>query len=203
MHSEDNGNLYISFAFRPQLEPARMQTFTLWMGVNICELIANFTRTSPRLKWPNDILFDGRKAGGILTEARMDADQIRDLVFGLGLNLNSPAHSWPDALQNRATSLSEQTRAPLDINKFTAALIGRVLDAYEQFVSGAYLKNFAERWHPLDVLKGQPIQLQHGQETISGTAAGIDDEGSLIIRTDQGRTERFRAGEVTIAKNDR
>lgn len=202
-HSEDNGNLYISFAFRPQLEPARMQTFTLWMGVNICELIANFTRTSPRLKWPNDILFDGRKAGGILTEARMDADQIRDLVFGLGINLNSPAHSWPDALQNRATSLSEQTRAPLDINKFTAALIGRVLDAYEQFVSGAYLKNFAERWHPLDVLKGQPIQLQHGQETISGTAAGIDDEGSLIIRTDQGRTERFRAGEVTIAKNDR
>jgi BirA family biotin operon repressor/biotin-[acetyl-CoA-carboxylase] ligase len=139
-HSEANGNLYISFAFRPKLEPARMQTFTLWMGINLCELIANFTRATPGLKWPNDILFEGRKAGGMLTEARIDADQIRDLVFGLGLNLNSDAESWPATLNRRAISLSEYTQTPLDINKFTAALIGRVLDAYDQFVSGTYLK---------------------------------------------------------------
>jgi BirA family biotin operon repressor/biotin-[acetyl-CoA-carboxylase] ligase len=199
-HSEANGNLYISFAFRPKLEPARMQTFTLWMGVNLCELIANFTRTTPGLKWPNDILFDGRKAGGILTEARIDSDQIRDLVFGLGLNLNSPADDWPAALNKRAISIAEHTNAPLDINKFTAALIGRVLDAYDQFVSGAYQKTFADRWHEYDILRGKPIKLLHGSETISGTASGIDDEGSLIVKTDKGRTERFRAGEVTIEK---
>jgi BirA family biotin operon repressor/biotin-[acetyl-CoA-carboxylase] ligase len=61
------------------------------MGVNICELIANFAKLEPGLKWPNDLLFDGRKAGGMLTEARVDADQIRDLVFGLGLNVNGRA----------------------------------------------------------------------------------------------------------------
>lgn len=199
-HSEANGNLYISFAFRPQLEPARMQTFTLWMGVNLCELIANFTRTTPGLKWPNDILFDGRKAGGILTEARMDSDQIRDLVFGLGLNINSPGEAWPATLNKRAISLAEHTQAPLDINKFTAALIGRVLDAYDQFVSGAYQKTFAERWHEYDILKGKTIKLLHGIDTVAGTASGIDDEGSLIVKTDKGRTERFRAGEVTIEK---
>ncbi|ATC63172.1 biotin--[acetyl-CoA-carboxylase] ligase [Nibricoccus aquaticus] len=199
-HSEANGNLYISFAFRPQLEPARMQTFTLWMGINLCELIANFTRTTPGLKWPNDILFDGRKAGGILTEARIDSDQIRDLVFGLGLNLNSDSDSWPAALTKRAISLAEHTNTPLDINKFTAALIGRVLDAYDQFVSGAYQKTFADRWHEYDILRGKSIKLLHGSETISGTASGIDDEGSLIVKTDKGRTERFRAGEVTIEK---
>jgi BirA family transcriptional regulator, biotin operon repressor / biotin---[acetyl-CoA-carboxylase] ligase len=199
-HSEDNGNLYISFAFRPRLEPARMQTFTLWMGVNICELIANFTRTTPGLKWPNDILFDGRKAGGMLTEARMDADQIRDLVFGLGLNLNSTADAWPGPLTRRAISLAEHTRAPLDINKFTAALIGRVLDAYEQFLSGAYTRTFASRWHEYDLLRGKNIKLLHGTETLAGTAAGIDDEGSLILKTERGRTERFRAGEVTLER---
>jgi BirA family biotin operon repressor/biotin-[acetyl-CoA-carboxylase] ligase len=199
-HSEDNGNLYSSFAFRPKLEPARMQTFTLWMGVNICELIANFARTTPGLKWPNDILFDGKKAGGMLTEARIDADQIRDLVFGLGLNLNSTADAWPSTLNRRAISLAEHTKTPLDINKFAAALIGRVLDAYEQFVSGTYLKTFAGRWHEYDLLRGKPIKLLHGTETIAGTAAGIDDEGSLIMKTDRGRTERFRAGEVTIEK---
>jgi BirA family biotin operon repressor/biotin-[acetyl-CoA-carboxylase] ligase len=199
-HSEDNGNLYISFAFRPRLEPARMQTFTLWMGVNVCELIANFTRSTPGLKWPNDILFDGRKAGGMLTEARMDADQIRDLVFGLGLNLNSAGDAWPGPLNRRAISLAEHIQTPLDINKFTAALIGRVLDAYEQFLAGTYVKTFATRWHEYDLLRGKTIKLRHGAETIAGTAAGIDDEGSLILKTERGRTERFRAGEVTIEK---
>ena len=89
-HSEDNGNLYASFAFRPGGAPERMQTFTLWMGVNLCELIANFTGLAPGVKWPNDLVFDGRKAGGILTEARVDADQIRDLIFGFGLQCQQP-----------------------------------------------------------------------------------------------------------------
>ncbi|MBC8012445.1 MAG: biotin--[acetyl-CoA-carboxylase] ligase, partial [Burkholderiales bacterium] len=82
-HSATDGNLYLSFAFRPEVEPARMQTFTLWMGVNVCALVAAFCRVVPGLKWPNDLLFDDRKAGGMLTEARMDADRIHDLVFGL------------------------------------------------------------------------------------------------------------------------
>ena len=64
-HSEDNGNLYASFAFRPRIPPGRMAIFTLWMGVNACELIANFAPLAPGIKWPNDILFAGRKAGAV------------------------------------------------------------------------------------------------------------------------------------------
>lgn len=81
-HSDSKANLYASFAFRPRVAPDRMQTFTLWMGLNICELLARFIGIPPGIKWPNDILFDGRKAGGMLTEARVDADQIRDLILG-------------------------------------------------------------------------------------------------------------------------
>ena len=199
-HSEANGNLYASFAFRPRLEPARMQMFTLWMGANICELTANFCRNAPGLKWPNDLLFDGRKAGGMLTEARMDADQIRDLVFGLGLNVNSPAGGWPDDLADRAVSLAEHTRQPLDVNRFTAALIGRVLQAYERFVNGSYHKTFADLWNRYDALRGRPVAVLTGPHRITGIAMGIDDEGSFVVRTDKGRSERFRAGEVTLEK---
>ena len=53
-HSESADNLYASFAFRPRLEPARMQMFTLWMGANVCELVSSFCRTTPGIKWPND-----------------------------------------------------------------------------------------------------------------------------------------------------
>lgn len=199
-HSEDNGNLYISFAFRPQLEPARMTPFTLWMGLNLCDLVANFTTLTPGLKWPNDLLFDGRKAGGILTEARIDADQIRDLVFGLGLNVNSPAAGWPADLARRAVSLSELAAAPLDFNRLTAALIGRVLLAYGKFVEGDHLQTFADLWHRYDVLRGKTVTVLEGKNRHTGTVTGVDDDGALLLRDDQGRTQRFRAGEVTLEK---
>lgn len=202
-HSEANGNLYASFAFRPRLEPARMQMFTLWMGANVCELIASFCRTTPGLKWPNDLLFDGRKAGGMLTEARMDADQIRDLVFGLGLNVNSPADGWPADLADRAVSLAEHTHHPVDLNKLTAALVGRVLQAYDRFVDGSYSKTFADLWNRYDVLRNRPVAVLTPTQRVAGIAVGIDDEGSFVVRTEKGRTERFRAGEVTLEKPTR
>ncbi len=199
-HSEANGNLYISFGFRPELDHARMQTFTLWMGACICDLIATFARTTPSLKWPNDILFDGRKAGGILTEARIDADQIRELVFGLGLNLDSASGAWPEDLARRAISLREHLQADLDVNKFTAALIGRVLDSYDLYLQGKHTPLLAERWQRYDALRHKTVTLLQGPHRITGTALGIDDEGSLLLRNAQGRTERFRAGEVTLEK---
>ena len=200
-HSVDRGNLYASFVFRPQLEPARMQTFTLWMGLNVCDLIANFTRLQPGLKWPNDLLFDGRKIGGMLTEARIDADQIRDLVFGLGLNVNGSPAALPRELAPHATSLAACLGQPLDLNRLTAALVGRVLLAYNHFVEGGYQDQFADLWNRYDLLRGRTISLLQGTRRFTGVATGIDDEGSLLIRTDAGRPLRFRAGEVTLEKN--
>jgi BirA family biotin operon repressor/biotin-[acetyl-CoA-carboxylase] ligase len=199
-HSAVDGNLYASFAFRPQVEPARMQTFTLWMGVNVCVLVASFCRVVPGLKWPNDLLFDGRKAGGMLTEARMDADRIHDLVFGLGLNLRPPSGGWPAEIAARATAISEHTATPLDPNKFAAALLVRVLDAYASFLDGSYRKTFADLWHRFDLLKNRPVTLLQGERELRGTAVGIDDEGSLLLRLADGHTDRFRAGEVTFSR---
>jgi BirA family biotin operon repressor/biotin-[acetyl-CoA-carboxylase] ligase len=199
-HSTTDGNLYASFGFRPKVEPARMQTFTLWMGVNVCALVASFCRAAPGLKWPNDLLFDGRKAGGMLTEARLDADRIHDLVFGLGLNLRPPARGWPAELSARATALSDHTSAPLDPNKFAAALVGRVLDAYQRFLDGSYTRDFADLWHRFDTLKGRAVTLLQGEREIRGVALGIDDEGSLLLRLANGHTDRFRAGEVSFSK---
>jgi BirA family transcriptional regulator, biotin operon repressor / biotin---[acetyl-CoA-carboxylase] ligase len=200
-HSESPGNLYASFAFRPNAEPAGMQTFTLWMGLNVCELLANFAELSPGIKWPNDILFDGRKAGGMLTEARVDADQIRDLVFGLGLNVNAPAAGWPPDLARRAVSLEEVAGAPLDLNRLAAALIGRVLLAFDLFADGEYRKTFADVWHKYDVLRGRTVTLLEGGRRHHGTVSGLDDEGALLLRDAGGHAHRFRAGEVTIEKD--
>lgn len=199
-HSESSANLYASFAFHPRVEPERMQTFTLWMGVNVCMMLEKFAGVAPGIKWPNDILFDGRKAGGMLTEARIDADRIRDLVFGLGLNVNSPAAGWPADLAKRAVSLAEITGAPLDLNRLAAALVGRVLLAFQTFTDGDHLETFADLWNRHDVLRGRRITLLEGGRRHPGTVTGLDDEGALLLRDTHGKVHRFRAGEVTMEK---
>lgn len=200
-HSAANGNLYATFVFRPRLEAVRLQDFTLWMGVNVAELIESFCRLQPGLKWPNDVLLDRRKVGGMLTEARVDAEEVRDLVFGLGLNVNGRAADLPADLRRTATSLAEQSGAPVDLNKFAAALIGRITRAYAQFIDGSYRGTFAARWTKLDLLRGQSVTVVAGTRTHRGTAEGIDPEGSLLVRGPAGKVERFRAGEVTLGKD--
>jgi BirA family biotin operon repressor/biotin-[acetyl-CoA-carboxylase] ligase len=199
-HSEANGNLYSSFAFRPRIAPERMQTFTLWMGVTICELVSKFVPVAPGIKWPNDIVFNGRKAGGILTEARVDADQIRDLVLGLGLNVNSPPDEWPADLAKSAVSLSELAGAPVDLNRLTAALIGRVLLAYERFIEGDHVDSFAELWNRHDALRGRDVTVTAAGRKRRGRVLGVDDVGSLLLRGENGQTRAYRAVEVTVDK---
>jgi len=131
----------------------------------------------------------------------VDADQIRDLVFGLGLNVNSPPGTWPGELAPQAVSLCELVGAPLDLNRLTAALIGRVLLAYAQFVEGDHLKTFADLWNRYDLLKGRRVAVLEGGRRHAGVVAGVDDEGALLLRGERGQTRRFRAGEVTLEKN--
>jgi BirA family biotin operon repressor/biotin-[acetyl-CoA-carboxylase] ligase len=170
------------------------------MGVTICELVSKFVPVAPGIKWPNDIVFDGRKAGGMLTEARVDADQIRDLVFGLGLNVNSPPDAWPSDLGRRAVSLAELAGAPVDLNRLTAALIGRVVLAYERFTEGDHVDPFVELWNKYDVLRGREVTLSAGGRRRRGRVVGVDDVGSLVLRDEHGKTRGYRAGEVTLEK---
>ena len=101
----------------------------------------------------------------------------------------------------RAVALADITGAPLDLNRLAAALVGRVLLAYETFAEGEHLKTFADLWHRYDVLRGRPITLLEGGRRHQGIVTGLDDEGALLLRDDRGKTQRFRAGEVTLEKS--
>lgn len=199
-HSPENGNLYASFAFRPQVSPARLSTFTLWMGVNICECINTFFRVESNVKWPNDIHIEEKKVAGILTEARMDADQTRDLVLGIGLNVNGRPDDWPQELKSIATSIRQETGKAADINRFTAALAGRVMLAYEQFVTDSYRPQLREKWNSYDALENRQVSLLQGSDKIVGIARSIDSHGALILERPDGSRIQVRAGEVSIEK---
>lgn len=199
-HSPENGNLYMSFAFRPQISPAKLSTFTLWIGINLCECVNNLCNVDSLVKWPNDLIVKGKKVAGILTEARMDADQTRDIVLGIGLNVNSPASGWPAELSSIATSLSQEAGREFDINRVAATLAGRILQAYDQFIEGSHWTTLKEKWDHFDVLRGKQVSLLQGDARISGTATGIDPHGALILEREDGTHFQVRAGEVTIEK---
>ena len=114
--------------------------------------------------------------------------------------MNSASRDWPADLARSAVSLSEVAGGPLDLNRLTAALIGRVLLAYESFVGGDHAKSFPDLWHRYDVLRGRHAAVLEGGRRHLGTVAGVDDEGALILRDERGRAHRFRAGEVTLEK---
>jgi len=145
-------------------------------------------------------MLNGRKAGGILTEARIDTDRIRDLVIGFGLNLTRPPQGWTGELAGRAIALNEVSNTPLDVNHFAAALVGRVLSACEEFSQQQHEARLIELWERFDSLRNREITLLFGRDEITGQAAGIDLDGSLLLRNESGEIQRYLAGEVTLAK---
>ncbi len=199
-HSPQNGNCYLSFAFCPNLPPDRMNSITLWMGVAICQFINDHCQLNAKVKWPNDIIINNKKVGGMLTEARIDSDHTRDLIIGIGINLNSDCSNWPEELSQRATSLSEVKGSNFSINQFASKLIQCGLKAYADFSSDNCQEEFTKLWQRYDILKGKEVVAEHFEKTITGIANGIDETGALLIKVSSGKVVAVRAGEVSLSK---
>lgn len=198
--SGDSGNLYITLVFQPGLPPARMQAFTLWMGASICDFLNLDLQIPVQIKWPNDLILHEKKLGGMLTEARIDNDQIRDLAFGLGINVNGSETTLPPDLRGIATSLAASTGTALDLNRFAAKLLTTSLDAYQKFITEDIRSELQTLWSRYDFLAGQPVATLQGNVRIQGEAVGIDADGSLILHLPDGNRRLVRAGDVTLEK---
>lgn len=196
-HSPQRGNLYASFAFRPKLPPRDMAVITLWFGLAVARCLQDEFALPVKLKWPNDLLIEGRKVAGMLTEARVDADHTRDLVFGLGLNIAPDMNLWPEAVQQRAATLAQASARPLSVNGTAMSVIKAVFGAYARFVSGDR-SALTRDWPRFDALAGQRVEAERRGEPITGIACGIAEDGGLRVRLDDGTTHLFHSGEVTI-----
>ena len=201
-HSRQEGNLYLSLAFRPFIPPERLKPFTLWMGLALCAHLERRLGLRLGLKWPNDLQSpEGRKVAGMLTEARLDADSVRELVFGLGLNLRGAPKDFPTELRSVAGSLEQATGAVLDVNREVAEVIAALFRAWEDFIEGDWKRSFRAHWDAYDVLTGKSVRVGLRGEPVAGVVDGIDDEGSLILRTGGGRRTVVSSGEVTLRKD--
>lgn len=198
-YSEDTGNLYATFCFRPNLPPGRMQKFTLWMGLSLCAFLNEVYGLPVQSKWPNDLLHNGRKVAGMLTEARMDADYMRELSFGLGLNINSNPAQWPPEVAATATSLREVNNGtPLPINQLGGRLIAALLHAYETFVHNDIDKQLERLWRAHSAIDGKRVTVQGSGLAESGEVIGLEANGALLLRLDSGQLKAYQAGDVSL-----
>lgn len=200
-HSVSAENLYLSVLFEPNIPPQQLQHFTLWAGIRICQAIQAFVQEAPlQIKWPNDLQCRGRKFAGMLTEAKIDADAIRSLVFGIGLNVNSNPNTYPAEIRSRASSLYAVQGHSLPLNRLAAAVIHAVEAAYHTSLSAASSEALPAAWAPLDSLRDQPVTALLNGEAITGLARGIDAAGALLIERGEGALQAVRAGDVTLKK---
>ena len=199
-HSPPSSNLYMSFGSRPYVRPDRMQLFTLWMGVYVARELRTKLGSDIGIKWPNDLFYRGKKLGGMLTEARVDADSLRELVFGIGLNVNQTQKDWPKDLKQTATSLRELSGQEQDLNKIAALLIEAIYSGYQAFLAGNIRTNFETMWPEFDILNGQLIEAETRNGTVQGVAKGLDDRGSIILKTPQGKLITLNSGDVHIKR---
>jgi BirA family biotin operon repressor/biotin-[acetyl-CoA-carboxylase] ligase len=198
--SRDSGNLYMSFAFRPLFAPEKIQGVTLAVGLRLCAALAERHTLPVQIKWPNDLMCGGRKIAGILAEARMDADQVRDIVFGIGLNVNSRLEDFPEELRDRAGSLAMAAGAPLDINETAALCAVTVFEAFSRFLKEGAGEDFHTLWARHDFLSGKEVTASGGGREVTGAVQGLDASGALLVRDAGGGVHALNSGEVTLSR---
>ena len=198
-HSPRTGNLYLSIALRPNVDLVKLRNFTLWQGISIGKFLQKFTGIEElKVKWPNDFFCGDKKVAGILTEASINCDQVRSLVLGIGLNVNS--NSFPEKITDHATSLKNFSGSNWRIHELAAKLIGVCLDASDECLAGSANEKLFKEWNKFDYLRGKKVRIESGQQTFNGKAHGIDSSGGLLVKLRNGHSKVAHAGEVSLFK---
>ena len=195
--SPDGVNLYCSIILRPPIMPSKAPQFALLSSVAVAKTIEATTSLSPRIKWPNDILVNGMKVSGMLNEMSAEMEKINFIVLGIGVNLNMRREQFPDDLRHPASSLFLESGKPVYRVEFARALITALDRLYD-----AYLKEgitpIREQWVARSAFLGKRIIVSFQKVECSGVAAGIDDNGALLLERDDGVIEKILAGDVSI-----
>jgi len=194
--SPSHANIYASVILRPDLPPAQAPQLTLMAAVALAECIASFIDVRPAIKWPNDILVNGKKIAGILTESSCNAKGIDFVILGIGVNVNFPLELMPEKIRERATSLMVLGDQTLSREVVLGRLI-RHLDRCYGMLEESGWRSIAPRWESYFELRGKAVRVDSVGEITVGKAIGIDGDGALIIEDENGRSRRIIVGDVS------
>ena len=193
--------LWFSILLRPDLPPQSATQLTVAAATGLARAIALQTSLVPEIKWPNDILIRGRKVAGILTELTAELDHIKEVVLGIGVNVNLEAGELPPDLRKAATSLKIESGQAMDRAELAVAILRELDGDYERIRQGQF-ELVAAEWQQRCGTLGRGVSIRIGERVIRGRAESLDAEGALLLRTQHGRLERIIGGDVTMEKDN-
>lgn len=195
-YSSYGSSIYLSLAAQFSEGAARLEGLSLAVGVVVAELLREEGVPGAVLKWPNDILVDGAKLGGILIELTGDFDSDCRAVIGVGLNGALP--SSVDVGQP-AIDLLKLLGVRIDRNRWAGLLLKELISMLALFSREGFAP-FCSRWELVDGLVGEGVVVHQGGVATSGVALGVTDRGALMVQTEADQIVEFHGGEVTVRK---
>jgi BirA family biotin operon repressor/biotin-[acetyl-CoA-carboxylase] ligase len=197
-HSDRAVGIYVTVLLRPRLAPVQAPLLTMMAGLSARSAVQAVTGLTVDLKWPNDLLLNGRKTGGILTEMHAEPGQIRFVIVGIGLNVNQ--EKFPGALADTATSLRVETGKSQSRMELLVRLLREFENDYNRFLREG-MESVVARFEEVSTYaKGKRVRVTNGTESYVGTTAGLGPEGLLQVERDDGKVMTVIAGDVTEAR---
>lgn len=185
--------LLFSILLRPNLPVTELPALSLLSALAVTDAISDLFDLTARIKWPNDVLIDGRKCCGILLRSHMlPGERFPVLVLGIGLNANIEF----DDLLPTATSLAVASGRHVDRDELLARVLMRLELVYQSLLAHDYRLEW-ERLTARLAYWGEPVTIQDGDRQLNGTIAGLGKGGELLLRTDTGEMVTVVSGDVT------
>lgn len=205
--SPAGSSIYMSILLRPEIAPTKASMLTLVMACSVAEGIARCLEEQTdrssgaeiphiQIKWPNDIIINGKKLAGILTEMSAQIDYINYVTVGVGINVNQTG--FPEEILSTAVSLRMECGQALRRAPIIASIMERLEENYAIFLKTEDLTGLMEQYSSMLVNRGRDVQVIGGKETYRAHALGIAPTGELVVRRENGREEEINAGEVSV-----
>lgn len=192
-------NLYLSLILRPPVTTAAAPQLNLLAAVAVADAILAVSGLTPSIKWPNDVLVDGKKVCGILAEMQTEAGVLRSVVLGIGINVNAPLSAFPLELHDKASSLFLTGGRVIERTAFTAALLTHLEKFYVLWLEQGFLAVRPVWERHAAALMGRFITVAAPEGTIAGVVLGLDSDGALLLQEGSGgMSRRVLAGDVTV-----
>lgn len=208
--SPQDSGIFLSVLLRPTIDTSMMPLLSFAGGVAACQAIEQVCGLRIGLKWVNDLVYGGKKLGGILAEMPGAQETERKqgavilppaVILGLGLNLALPADSLPEEIREHVESLDNIAGKEVDANQIVAEFCNALEEQYNHLRHGFQELVIAE-WKKYSETLGKKIKATLGHEELLGTAEDIADSGALILRLENGERRELHAGEITIRLAD-
>ena len=197
-YSPKDSGLYLSLLLRPELRAENAVAMTACAAVAAAQAIESIAPVRTEIKWVNDVLVNGRKVCGILTEASLDCEngRLKYMVVGIGINTRLPASDYPEELRGIAGAAFESGR---NIPELRCRLAGELLNRLMDCADCPGAETWYEEYRNRSVVLGKPIRiLSPGREPEWATALSLDRDYALVVQTEDGTIRRLNSGEVSI-----